>query len=203
MNRIFIILACLVISALQAYPNHAMQILDKAASKVEGNGALSCSFTLHGTTRQASGLYKSSGSKFALDVSGMRTWYDGKNMWTLNPSTKEVTLFVPTAEELAEVNPLSYLHSYSRGYRVLFSKRKDNARHLILLNPVKANSPVKAVEIAVNKKTLLPERITIRNRNDIVTTVEIKSLKLGVNVQKDSFTYSPAAFPGYELVDLR
>ena len=58
-------------------------------------------------------------------------------MWTANASTKETTVTVPTAAEVAEVNPLAYIHGYDANYRIAFSKNREAGKYRILLNPKK------------------------------------------------------------------
>lgn len=124
-------------------------------------------------------------------------------MWTANPASKEITLVEPTQQEVRESNPFSYLDGYKATYNIYFSRRKDSARHLVLLNPKAKNSDIKAVEIAVNKKTYLPERFIIRDRNDRVTTIEITSLKLTGKSPDATFVCPVKQMGDYEVVDLR
>jgi len=144
-----------------------------------------------------------SGNKFKLKTQGGTTWYDGHNMWTANHTSKEITIVEPTQQEVRESNPFSYLESYKSEYNVFFSRRKESTRHLVLLNPKNKGSEIKAVEIAINKKTYLPERFIIRDRNDRVTTVEVTSLKLMGKQTVSTFTCPVNNMKDYEVVDLR
>lgn len=181
----------------------AARILDKTVAKLKATGASECNFQLQSASGAASGTIAVSGKKFKLSTPQFITWFDGYNMWTANSGTKEITLVNPTPRELREANPLEYMNGYKSSYNVYFSKRKDSNCHLILLNPKSKNSDVTAVEIAVNKKTFLPERMIIRDKNDNRTTINIYGMKLGVNKNADVFVCPVKSMKNYDLVDLR
>lgn len=180
------------------------QILEKAVAKVSSAKGLKSSFNISGKAMSnMSGTFEGTGRKFKLTLPGSITWYDGKQMWTSNQSSKQITLVSPTAQEINEVNPFAYLNSYKGKYNVYFSKRKDANRYLVVLNPKNSNDAVKAVEIAINKKTMLPERFIIRDRNDNRSTISISSLSLN-NAYNEAFFSCPLEkMKDYELVDLR
>lgn len=205
MKKINLLLLCLLaFTMLPAYAaESAASILDRAVAKIKNAGGVECSFKLQGSSAASCGTLSMAGNKFRLSTSKFNTWFDGKNMWTANDDTREITLVNPTSQEIRESNPLEYLKDYKSQYNVYFSKRKDNARHLILLNPKTKGGNIIAVEIAVNKKTLLPERLIIRDRNDVRTTVNISGMTLGSKRNSSWFVCPVKSMGGYELIDLR
>ena len=84
-----------------------------------------------------------------------------------------------------------------------FSARKEAGRYLVLLNPVRKGTGIKAVEVAVNAKTMLPERVMIRMSDNKVTTIRVVSLNLSKKVSAGDLKYPAASMKGYEIVDLR
>lgn len=178
-------------------------ILDKTVAKLNNATSVNCKFRIVSSGNKINGVFKSTGKKFHLDTPVAKTWYDGKNMWTSNPRSKEITLVNPSAQEVNEVNPFAYMNSYKSKYNVGYSRRTDDARHLIVLNPKGKNDDIKAVEIAVNKKTLLPERFIIRDRNDHITTVYIEALVTDTNNGGNTFVCPVSSYGDYEIVDLR
>lgn len=178
------------------------EVLSESVAKINKSASVDCKFMLSGTSGKLNGSLTARGRKFRLTTPAGSTWYDGTNMWSANPKTKEITLVNPTESEVNESNPFAYLSSYKSDYRLFFSRRKENGRYLVLLNPKKANSDIKAVEVAVNKKTFLPERFIIRDRNDNVTTVTVQSLSLK-SAADGQFTCPVHSMSDYELIDLR
>ena len=179
-------------------------VLKKVSSKITSGKGLSCTFSVSGNGSQsASGTLTSSGSKFSIISNASSVWFDGKTMWTLNPSTQEVTVTEPTQSEIAESNPLTYITGYSSQYNLYYSKRKEAGRYLVVLNPKTSGTGVKAVEIAVNSKTYNPTRIIIRFDDDRRSTINISKLNYNASVSSSSFTYPASKYKGYEIVDLR
>lgn len=179
------------------------QVLRKASSSLLNAKGIECRFSLSGSQGSLQGSLKAKGKKFAITTPGLSTWYDGKTMWTANASTKETTVTVPTAAEVAEVNPLAYIHGYDANYRIVFSKNREAGKYRILLNPKKRNTGIKAVDITINAKSFKPERIYIRQSNGQLITVMIRSLNLSASVSASEFTYPASRYRGYETVDLR
>lgn len=192
------------LGAVYAYPAEtAAQLLDKAVSKISRSSGVVCSFAVSGNGNNLKGELISSGNKFKLVTPAGTTWYDGKSMWTASNSSKEITLVTPTAQEINESNPFAYLSGYETDYKVYFSRRKSDTCHLVLLNPKKKNAEIKAVEIDLNKKTLLPERFIIRDRSDKVVTVSVSSLSIGKKTSASVFVCPVDKMEGFEVVDLR
>lgn len=196
-------IVAIIALALGCSAQTASSVMDKAVGKLKGASSVNCKFKIDGSGNSVNGTFKSSGRKFVLDTPIAKTWYDGNNMWTSNSQSKEITLVNPSQQEVNEVNPFAYMDSYKSKYTVAFSKRKDATRHLVLLNPKNKKDDIKAVEIAINKKTMLPERFIIRDKRDKVTTVYINALSLKTNNPASIFQCPVASYKDYEVVDLR
>lgn len=202
LKYIFILLFALI-SIPNIHAESPAEILGKAATKLTNATGANCTFKISGNEINLGGTFKSSRNKFCLQTSASTTWYDGEKMWTANHSSKEITLVNPTTEELNEVNPFAYIQSYNSKYRIYLSKRKDSSRHLVLLNPRNSKDQIKAIEIAINKKTYLPERFIIRDKNDNRTTIYVNSLSLTSKNSSSDFVCPVKAMSDYELIDLR
>lgn len=209
MNRIFkylLIIAAAVcfLPGYSAGNASAAADLAKVASRIRGGG-ISCDFTVKAPQGKFSGSLKAAGDKFKLTTtSGPATWYDGTSMWTANPSTRETTLVTPTSAEVSEANPMVLLAGYESLYNVFYSRHKAPAgRKLILLNPKKSGTGIKAVQVKVNSSTSLPEEFVIRMEDNSVSTVTVRNLRTGLKLSDAEFRYPEKDFPGYTLVDLR
>ena len=204
MRQKIILLLLVIYGALQVHSAESpSQILDKAIANISKASGVSCSIAVSGSGVNERGNLQSSGQKFRISTPSASTWYDGRNMWTANSSSKEITLITPTTQEINEVNPFSYISGYKAGYKVYFSRRKSNVDYLILLNPKRKNGEIKAVEIDLDKKSLLPRRFIVRDRNDRVTTISLTSVTLEKRVSDSDFVCPVGDMTDYELVDLR
>lgn len=202
-RRILFLIAAFVLIAVGVRAESPVRVLDNAVAKLKKASGISCRFTIKNPDGTMNGAFKSEGRKFYLDTPAGKTWYDGESMYTSNPRSKEVTVVRPTAQELSEVNPFRYLEGYKTQSVIGFSKRKDAERYLVVLNPKDKKSGIKAVEIAINKKTALPEWFIIRDSKDKITTVTVKTLSLRSGSVKESVAFPAGEYKDYEIVDLR
>lgn len=204
MKKFLTIISALLLAVIPAAAKEdAAEILDRVASKIAGAEVVKSSFNVDGPSGKANGTLEASGNKFKLTTPAGTTWCDGTNMWTSNPSTKEITLVNPSQGEINESNPFSYLRNYKADYNVYFSKRRYDGHYLILLNPKTKNSEIKAIEIAVNKKSMLPVRFIVRDRKNKLTTVNVTSMSLSKSPAGGDFVCPVESMTDYQVVDLR
>ncbi|MDE6408797.1 MAG: hypothetical protein K2K81_00925 [Muribaculaceae bacterium] len=189
--------------SFQAKGETAGDILAKSASKVKGSKGVEVNYNISGGGRSISGVLKSSGSKFYVKAGGMESWYNGKSLYTYNPSTKETTVVNPTPAELAEVNPLIYMSSYSKFFSPAFSKNKPAGKYVIDLNSKSRKAPAKKITVFINSKTLHPEKFIITATDGSVTNVSITKGNYACSFASSVFEYPKARFSNVNLVDLR
>lgn len=199
-SLIILMLLTVVIPAFGITPEEVMR---KTVSKLESASGISAVVSVKGGMGDASAMVLMDGNRSFMESPQVgKQWFDGVNMWTLNPKTKEVTVSRPDPSELLDANPLLYLKEYEGRYRLYFSKRKESGRYLVLLNP-RGKSDVKAIEVAVNNKTFLPERIILRSQDDVRSTVLISKLDLNRKFKAGEFNFPSNKYKDYEIVDLR
>lgn len=202
MKKIFLLFVA-IISSIAGYSQSGVQVLENSLTKLKNAKGISCDFTLNADGNTVKGTLKSTGKKFVIQTPMGTTWYDGKSMWTSNAATHEITLVTPQASEVAEANPLAYMHGNTSQYAIGLSSRTDANSYLVLLNPKQKNSQIKAVEISVNKKSKLPSRIIVRDRNDRRSTLTVTRINTSSSFPASTFVCPVASMKGYELVDLR
>ena len=180
------------------------EVMAKAVSKIESAPGIAGRYTAGGDLGSASGSFRFDGRRaFMESPQGGKSWYDGRNLWTLNPRTKEVTISIPDREELMAVNPMLYVTGYRQGYRLFFSKKTDPGKYLVLLNPKKGGTGIKAIEIGINKGNFMPEHILVRDESDRRTLINLRNLSYTRKFMNSDFTFPAAKYKGYETVDLR
>lgn len=199
----YLIICLFSLCALSMSAEKSWEVLDKAVAKLAKSPGVNSNFKIVSDNGNITGSFKSSGKKFKLETSVGTTWFDGKNMWTSNPRSKQITLVNPTTSEINEVNPFAYMNGYKGKFKTGFSRREDPQNFLIVLNPLNSKENIKAVEIAVNKKNYLPQRFIIRDNNDKITTIYINSLNIKASNQASIFICPVNSMNDFELVDLR
>ncbi|MDE5807958.1 MAG: hypothetical protein K2H76_07550, partial [Muribaculaceae bacterium] len=184
----------------------AAQVLAKAAGKAKSAKGIEASYSMRSAGRSITGSLKSAGSKFYVKAGSMESWYNGKELYSYNPSTKETTVVNPTPSEIAEINPLLYLSSYNQYFEPVYSKNKQSGKFIIDLKikskktPVK---PVKKITVFLNSKTYQPEKFLITSLDGNVVTLTISKISYAANFGSSVFEYPNSRFPKATIVDLR
>lgn len=200
--RLFILLSVLILNINIGRCDTAAEAMQKVAAKVNSIPELTADFNVHNNQGEIYGNLSLAGKKFVLSTQAGTTWFDGERMWTTNPKTKEITLVNPTNEEINEVNPMTYLSGYTGRFNVFYSKKKIAGKNILLLNPKNKKDEVKAIEICINKSSMLPEHFIVRDKKDNLTYIYVKNLKLHKKIEKN-YACPVNKMSGYELIDLR
>lgn len=199
-----IITAFLLAMALPGLAVTPAEVLTKAKAKINSSKGISGNFKIQGANASESGTFRFDGHRSYMHIPNVTTnWYDGTTMWTLNPRSKEVTVVTPSMEEVRDANPLMYLNDVESNYQLFFSKRKEAGKYLVLLNPKRKGSGIKAIEVSINAKTFMPERFIIRDAKDQRTRITLSGLTYNKTLSTSDFTYPANQYSGYEIVDLR
>lgn len=205
MKKTYIFLSILILSVVGMSAQTTLtpsQILAKAVGVVSGSKGVSATFTLSGSGYAGRGEIKTLGSKFSVKLPDVEVWYNGKNLYTYNKRAGETTLINPTAEELAETNPLAYISGAQKNYNVTFSTVKKAGKYVLELTP-KTKGVVKRITLTLNKSTYSPEKIVMEPTSGSPLTAEISAVKTGVALGAAEFEYPKAKYPKVEIVDLR
>lgn len=197
-TSLLLIIGCVNINAATAE-----QIMSLAAAKARNAKGVSAVFTINSSGRLINGTLKSRGNKFSLTTSTSSSWFNGKNMWTYNPSINETTVITPTKEEIMESNPLEYLKTYSSSFKSAFSKKKMTGKYVLLLTPKSKSNQVKSIEIIIDAKTYKPSKFTITSGAGTVNVINIKSLDYSSILAHSEFEYPRKKYPKAQIIDLR
>lgn len=179
------------------------QELAKVASKLNNlrrTSGVKAVFRVSGAFSSSGTLY-CSGNKFAVIANTSSSWYNGKTLWTYNPSVNETTVVTPTASELMESNPLEYINSYTQFNVSKIRKSSDSTTFTLV--PKSKKMGVKSLILSVNPKTLYPQKIVIYPSSGGQFTLAITSFTVGHKFADSVFKYPAAKYPRATLVDLR
>lgn len=188
-------------SASAALPS-AKSSVDKMAAALKKHPSLEIVFTVWNNGNSSSGSMSVAGRNFSLSTPEMKVWYDGKTQWTYLHSAGEVNVTQPTPAELAQTNPLSILGPLSKNFTLRRLKAPAGEERIEFI-PVKKSPDLVSATVTINVSTHLPKEIAVRNAAGSQTVIKISSLKGGKTRPATAFRFSPAAYPGVEVVDLR
>lgn len=197
---VLILPAC--INAFAATPT-ADDIMKRASANLKSAKGVNCKFSLTADKRTINGTLKTSGNKFAITTPLSSAWYNGKCMWTYNPSSKETTLVVPTSAELRETNPLEYIKEYYSSFTPALSNKKQSGKYIVTLTPKKKSSEVRSLELTLNSSSLKPDIISVTLKNGTVTKITINSIEYNAAFKAIEFDYPKSKYPKIPIIDLR
>ncbi|MBD5188587.1 MAG: hypothetical protein HDS96_05680 [Bacteroidales bacterium] len=128
--------------------------VDRAVGQIKAAPAIDVECTINGHAASATLC----GDMFAFDFGQARVFYDGQTQWSYSPADKEVTVFTPTAAELAESNPLRILSRLASDYSGAAVNGRPNTVRLSALNP---KNQINEVTVTFNPQTGWPTEMTI------------------------------------------
>lgn len=65
------------------------------------------------------------GEMFVLDCAGIKSWFDGKTLWSYVEDSGEVNVSTPTPEEVQVINPYTMLGMYRNGFDYRYAGTKN------------------------------------------------------------------------------
>lgn len=181
----------------------AEQVLVKASNNIANSKGTDVKFTIYNSGYSGTGVIKTLGNKFNITLPDVEVWYNGKDLYTYNKRAGETTIVIPTQEELAQTNPLSYVTGASKNYNTSFSTVKKPDRYVIEMLPKNRGDEIKRVTITLRSNNYNPEKIVVEPKSGSPITAEINSFKTGISVPADTFEYPKSKYSDVEIVDLR
>lgn len=176
----------------------AKEVLDAVAANYEKSTGTEIIF---GGTMDGSIILK--GEKFVLDCGGIKSWFDGKTLWSYVEENEEVNVSSPTNDELQAINPYMMLGMYRNGFNYVYAGEKNRngtACKEVVMTPEK-NQDVKRIVVDVNSK-MEPVYICIEGNNGEKQEIEIRKY-LPKKTDDSMFFFDKAKYPKVEIIDLR
>lgn len=201
-NLLFLLTLMLSTASLSGAET-ADQILKKASAAINNANGLSASFNIDYGTQRLTGSLKTSGKMFVLQTSSSSTWFDGKNMWTFNAKNNETTLINPTAQEVAEANPLLLVNSYSAQFTASFAKNQTKGCKTILLTPKSKSIGYKSVLVTIPDGSNYPSKLVVVPTSGQTVKISISNVRTSQKFSNSTFVYPKSKYPKAEIVDLR
>ena len=212
MKKILAIILLLTYTAVFAVAQEKLspkEILDRTAKRMQTKGGISAKFTTTsfiGTTPSdtLSGTLSMLGDKYVMSTPAIRTWFNGKEQWTLMFDNKEVNLVTPTEEELQIASPTAFLTMYKKGFNLSSNKNMLRGRKVwdVTLRPKKRNQEPSRIVISIDQETFAPLCLRILNEGNW-TRISITDLKFDAGLSAGNFMFPSQKYPEYEVIDMR
>lgn len=181
----------------------AVQVLDRTVAKITNAKGCEAAFKVYNSGYSGSGSIVTSGNKFKVVMPDVQVWYNGKDLYTYNKKTSETTVVTPTAEELAQSNPLAYVTEAKNKYNVAYSTVKKEGRLVLELTPKGKGTEIKRITLTVKKSDYLPEKIVVEPVSGNPISADITGFKTSETARAADFEYPASKFSKIEMIDLR
>ena len=185
----------------------ARQLLDRTAAIFTGSG-VQIDFSIQNmpNTTPVNGTILIKGDKFRLETPSSITWFDGKTQWSYLVDNQEVNISNPTPEELQSINPYAFIGLYKQGYQYSIGSLKQYKGKSVTEINLQAENPQQDIQHAtlyVSDNNGQPFFIKITDCNKNITSIEVLSLKKGLNLPENQFTFDKKKYSQAEIIDLR
>jgi outer membrane lipoprotein carrier protein len=197
-------------NSLGASDPDAKKILDAVSTKMKTYKAIQASFTLkiEDSKGDAQGTKKGNayvkGNKYRVTITGQEIFCDGKNIWTYDKSSNEVTItkFDPSANGLTQK---LFTDFYDKDFLYKLNGEKKMAAKTVQeieMTPVDKTKNIFKIYLYVDKasKTVYSSKMLDKSGNIYIYTVN--SLKNTPAISDTMFVFDKAKYPGVEVVDL-
>jgi outer membrane lipoprotein carrier protein len=208
-------LTALVVTALTAQPKGmgtndpaAKKILDGVSAKFKSFKSVQAKFSLKienaagknmGTK---SGTVYMKGNRYRYTLPGQDVYSDGSNIWTLDKSSKEVTINKLDPSN-GSITPQKLITSfYDKDFLYKLNGETRGVQE-IELTPIDKSKPYFKLLLSVNKAAQTLSSTKVFMKDGTRTTYSSSGLNTSINIPDDTFVFDIKKFPGVEVVDLR
>lgn len=192
-----ILIFCLGVSASA---QTAQSVMDKCASVVTAKKGAKANFHIaNSKIGNTSGTIAIKGTKFTATTPDASIWFDGKTQWTYMKKTNEVNISTPNAAKQAQMNPLTFIYLYKKGYKL--SLKTVDGMHEVHMQAQNKNAGIPELYVVIDKKTNVPSQVRMQQKGKW-TTINISNFK-ATAMADAAFTFNSKDFPTAEIIDLR
>jgi outer membrane lipoprotein-sorting protein len=199
---IFILTIILSLSAVFSQKNvDAEKVIDKFINDADKN-VLNCTFLLNVEGNEnVEGNFILNGKKFYLTLGTMEVWYNGVTQWAYSADNNEVSIIEPTAEELAQINPLLIIKNLNKKFIVQTTQKTEKNLHFVC-TPKDKTFDVTKVEITANNATKQITSLTLFSANGDIT-IDLKIYKTEKSIPETTFQFDKSKYKNVIINDLR
>lgn len=186
----------------------AKKILDAVSAKfktfksVQSNFVLKIENAANKVLGTKTGTVYMKGTKYRIKVAGQDIFSDGVNVWTVDPTAKEITLTKLDPSNNTITPQKLFTDFYNKDF--LYKLNSDvKGIQEIELTPIDKSKLFHKVIVSINKATnsIMTTKIFEKAGNRYTYTVN--GFAPNANIADAMFVFNQKNYPGMELVDLR
>ncbi|HVM87154.1 MAG TPA: outer membrane lipoprotein carrier protein LolA [Puia sp.] len=190
----------------------AKKILDQVSAKAKSYKSIKADFTLEiqsaaGKTEGVkTGTVYIKGSQYHISITGQEIFCDGKNSWTYDKSTNEVTINKVDATVKTITPEKFFTNFYDKDFLYKLNgevKQSNKTLQEIELTPVDKTKTFFKVYLYIDKGTKMIYSLKSLEKSGSKDIVTINKLMSNTTISDDLFVFNKTKYPGVEEVDLR
>lgn len=183
---------------------NATNIIKKASAKMSGTVSFSVTVVNYDANKKETFRQKAdvlyNAPRYRVKAGSVEIYCDGKSIWQVNKSAKEVVV-TPIADSDDDLtNPARLLANYSKNYRAKFIREEENGTSIIDLQPNKGRSYHK-IRIYIDKNGQL-KKLEQHNYDSSRSEYTVSNFK-NVSASDADFVFDTKANSGIEVIDMR
>ena len=206
---VLLIALCVTVPIMaQKKDDHAKQILDMTAKKINNASGIEASFKMTsfvGSTEQGAGggQIQLKGKKYKIIAGDQTTWFDGKTLWNYSADIEEVNVTNPTKKEMQSMNPYAFVSLYKQGYNYTMKKSTYNGKEMydVTLKAQSAKTEIQEIIITISKD-YTPMCIRMRQGKNW-SRITILKFSTSKSFADSNFTFPTQQYPNAEIIDMR
>ncbi len=190
----------------------AKKILDQVSAKAKSYKTIQADFTLE--IQNAAGKVEGSkkgkvylkGTQYHVSITGQEIFCDGKNSWSYDKSTNEVTInkVDPTVKTITPEKFFTDFYDKDFLYKLNGDVKQGNKNlQEVELTPVDKTKTFYKVYLYIDKATKMIYSLKSLEKNGAKNIVTINKLVGNTAISDDLFVFNKAKYPGVEEIDLR
>ena len=159
------------------------------------------------TSVEGEGTIWMKGVKYKIVVDEYIVYYDGNKLYSQNTDAEEVYVSIPDPDDpgYLQAVPIRIIKSYEQDFKYSYMgiipfMGKDRVE--VQLYPKELTGPYSMLKMFINPGTLKLEIIQLKHKEGIQYTMILSEIKGNQQLQDDTFTFNPDAFPGTEVIEL-
>ncbi len=218
MYKFFLLLANLIIATLcfaqtlgtagGSVDAKSLELLNKVSNTYKNSTGtqLDLKITLTdnktGKSSSTTGTLKTTGNKFYLTTKYAEMVFDGKTLDVYDVASNELTVSIPSQEEVSSIDPTAIISMFKVGYKISSASYSGDIA-TIKLYPENKNSEVSMIVLSINTTTSTPTKIETFGKNGIDNSVEIKKVETNKNFDDKTFEFNADKHKNLQIIDLR
>ena len=186
----------------------AEQLVDRWMQIVQSRG-ISAKFTIKSfegkdlISQEVSGDVVVKGNQLYFDTEELSLWFNGTTQWVYFKKTREVNISTPTADELAQTNPMMVVSGYLSRFNSRLINQADVHYHTIEMLPKNEQEKFEKLIVKFHKKDKMLQSIRLQEKTPVTYEIIITNYQKDASIHAKMFIFDASKFEGVILNDLR